>query len=76
MEQLFAFIWLFSTLIRTVFGEKWLFLAENCAFLGGHLPTWRHRRGLPPVCFSLKTWILQGHYLDSRMAKVVTSPRR
>ena len=59
-----------------ILGEKWLFLAQNCADLGGHLPTWRPRPGPPPVSFWLKTWIWQGHHLGSRMAKVESSPRR
>ena len=57
-------------------GEKQPFFAQNCADLGGHLPTWRHRPGPPPVGFWLKTWIWQGHHLGSRMAKVESSPRR
>ena len=52
------------------FGRKRLFLAQNCADLGGHLPTWRPRPGAPPVSFGLKTWIWQGHHLGSRMARV------
>ena len=59
-----------------VLGEKWLFLAQNCADSGGHLLTWRHRPGPPPVSFWLKTWICQGHHLGSRMAKVESGPRR
>ena len=58
------------------FGRKWLFLAQSCADLGGHLPTWRHRPGPPPVSFWLKTWIWQGHHLGSRMAKGQSGPRR
>ena len=58
------------------FGEKWLFLAQNCAELGGHLLTWRPRPGPPSVSFWLKTWIWQGNNLGSRMAKVESSPRR
>ena len=50
------------------FGRKWLFLAQNSADLGGHLPTWRHRPGPPPVSFWLRTWIWQGRNLGSRMA--------
>ena len=53
-----------------VLGEKWLFLAQNCADLGGHLPTWRPRPGPPPLSFWLKTWIWQGHHLGSKMARV------
>ena len=52
------------------------FLAQNCADLGGHLPTWRPRPGPPPVSFWLKAWIWQGHHLGSRMAKVESSLRR
>ena len=29
--------------------KNWLFLAQNCADLGGHLPTWRPCPGPPPV---------------------------
>ena len=50
------------------FGRKWLFLAQNSADLGGHLPTWRHRPGPPLVIFGLKTWISQDHNVGSRMA--------
>ena len=50
--------------------KKGLFAGTKCAFLGGHLPTWRPRPGGPPVSFWLKTWIWQGHHLDSRMARV------
>ena len=56
--------------------KKWLFLAQKCADLGGHLPAWPPRPGPPPVSFRLKTWIWQGHHLGSRMAKVESSPRR
>ena len=62
--------------LGALFGEKWLFLAQNCADLGGHLPNWPPRPGPPPVSFWLKTWIWQGHHLGSRMAKVESSPRR
>ena len=41
----------------------------------GHLLTWRHRPGPPPVNFWLKTWIWQGHYLSTRMAKVQSNRR-
>ena len=70
------FVWAFRAGLGAVLGEKWLFLAQNCAVLGGHLPTWRHRPGPPPVSFWLKTWNWQGHHLGSRMAKVESSPRR
>ena len=65
-----AAVCLFSTLTRAVLGEKWLFLAQNCADLGGNLQTWRPRPVAPPVSFWLKTWIWQGHHLGSRMARV------
>ena len=68
--QPFAFIWPFCPALGAILGEKSLFLAQNCANLGGHLPTWRHRPGAPPVSFCLKTWIWQGHHLGSRMARV------
>ena len=58
------------------FGRKWLFLAQNCADLGGHLPTLRHRPGPPPVSFWLKTWIWQGHHLGSKMARWAKVPKR
>ena len=58
------------------FGQKWLFLAQNSADLGGHLPTWRHRPGPPPVSFWLKTWIWQGHHLGSKMATWANDPKR
>ena len=58
------------------FGRKWLFLAQNSADLGGHLPTWRHRPGPPPVSFWLKTWIWQGHHLGSKMATWANDPKR
>ena len=57
-------------------GEQWLFLAQNCTDLGGHLPTWRPRPGAPPVSFWLKTWIWQGHDLGSRMATWAKDPKR
>ena len=66
----------FSPDFGAALGEKWLLLAENCAVLGGHLPTWCHCPGPPPVSFWLKTWIWQGHHLGSRMAKVESSARR
>ena len=69
-------VWLFCTLPRAVLGEKWLFLAQNCADLGGHLPTWRPRPGPPPVSFWLKTWIWQGHHLGSKMATWANDPKR
>ena len=49
-------------------GRKMAVLPQNCADLGGHLPTWRHHRGPPAVSFWLKTWIWQGHHLGSKMA--------
>ena len=58
------------------FGRKWLFLAQNCSDLGGHLPTWRPRPGAPPVSFWLKTWIWQGHHLGSKMATSTKDPTR
>ena len=58
------------------FGRKWLFLAQNNAHLGGHLPTWRHRPGPPPVSFWLKTWIWQGHHLGSKMVTWANDPKR
>ena len=59
-----------------VLGQKRLFWGTKCAVLGGHLPTWRPRPGVPPVSFWLKTWIRQGHHLGSRMARVEQSPER
>ena len=59
-----------------ILGEKRLFLAQNCANLGGHLPTWRPRPGAPPVSFWLKTWIRQGHHLGSKMATWANDPKR
>ena len=58
------------------FGRKWLFLAQNSADWGGHLPTWRHRPGPPPVSFWLKTWIWQRHHLGSKMATWANDPKR
>ena len=58
------------------FGRKGLFLAQNNADLGGHLPTWRHRPGPPLVSFWLKTWIWQGHHLGSKMATWANDPKR
>ena len=62
------FVCAFRAGLGAILGEKWLFLAQNCADLGGHLPTWRHRPGPPPVSFWLKTWIWQGHHQGSKMA--------
>ena len=70
-----AMVCVFRPGLGAFLGEKWLFLAKNCAVLGGHLPTWRHRPGPPPVNFWLNTWIWQGHHLGSRMAKVESGPR-
>ena len=72
----FPFVWAFRPGFGAILGEKWLFLAQNGADLGGHPPTWRTRPGPPPVSLWLKTWIRQGHQLGSRMAKVESSPRR
>ena len=58
------------------FERKMAVFAQNCADLGGHLPTWRHRPGPPPVSFWLKTWIWQSHHLGCRMAKIESGPRR
>ena len=52
---MFPFVWAFRPGLGAILGEKWLFLAQNCADLGGHLPTWRHCPGPPPVSFWLKT---------------------
>ena len=61
----------FAPSLGLFLGEKWLFLTQNCADLGGHPPSWRHRPWPPPV-----TWIWQGHYLSFRMARVRSGPRR
>ena len=66
----YPFVWAFRPGFGAVLGEKWLFLAQNCADLGGHLPSWRPRPGPPPVSFWPKTWIWQGHHLGSKMARV------
>ena len=68
--------WEFCPGLGAILGEKWLFLAQNCADLGGHLPTWRHRPGPPLVSFQLKTWIWQGHHLGSKMATWAKDPKR
>ena len=73
---MFPVIWAFSPGSGAILGEKWLFLAQNCADLGGHLPTWRLRPGPPPVSFWLKTWIWQGHPLGSKMATRAKDPMR
>ena len=52
------------------FRRRMAVLAQNCANLGGDLPTWRPRPGPPPVSFWLKSWIWQGHHLGSKMARV------
>ena len=57
-----------ARVLGAIWGETWLFLAQNCAVLGGHLRTWHPRPGPPPVSFWLKTWIWQGHHLGSKMA--------
>ena len=62
--------WPFGVGLGAVFGQKKLLWGRKCAFLGGHLPTWRPRPGAPPVRFWLKTWIWQGHHLGSRNARV------
>ena len=59
------------------FGRKnGRFWPKKCADLGGHLPTWRHRPGPPPLSFELKTWIWQGHHLGSKMATWGNDPKR
>ena len=55
---------------QTVVGQNRLFWGTKCAVLGGRVPTWRPRSGVPPVIFWLKTWIGQGHHLGSGMARV------
>ena len=60
----------FEPLLGLFWAKNGCFLAQNCADLGGHLPTWRHRPGPPPVSLWLKTWIWQGHHLGSRVARV------
>ena len=72
----FPFDWAFCPGLGAILGKKCLFLAQNCADLGGHLPTWRHRPGPPPLIFLLKTCIWQGNHIGTRMAKVESSPRR
>ena len=66
----------FEPLLGLFWAKIGCFWPKNCADLGGHLPTWRHRPGPPPVSLWLKTWIWQGHHLGSRMAKVESGPRR
>ena len=58
------------------FGRKWLFLAQNNADLGGHLPTWRHRPGPPLVSFWLETCIGQGLHLGSKKVTWANDPKR
>ena len=66
----------FEPLLGPFGAKNGCFLAQNCADLGGHLPTWRPRPGPPPVSFWLKTWIWQGHHLGCRMAKIEAGLRR
>ena len=66
----------FEPLLGLFWAEKWLFLAQNCADVGGHLPTWRHRPGPQSVSIWLKTWIWQGHHLGSKMATWTKDPKR
>ena len=75
VATVFFFVWAFRPGLGAILGEKWLFLAQNSADLGGHLPTWRHRPGPPPVSFWLKTWIWQGHHLGSKMATWANDPK-
>ena len=46
-------VWAFCPGLGAIFGEKWLLLDGNRAALGGHVPTWRHRTGRPP----LRVWL-------------------
>ena len=62
----FPFVWAFRRGLGAILGEKWLFLAQNCTNLGGHLPTWHHLHGPPPVTFWLKNLIWQGHHVGSK----------
>ena len=66
----------FEPLLGLFWAKNGCFLAQNCADLGGHLPTWRHRPGPPPLSFRLKTWIWQGHHLVSKMATWANDPKR
>ena len=76
----FEHVWTVFSLFALVRGlfwaEKWLFLAQKCADLEGHLPTSRDRPGAPPVSFWLKPWIWQGHHLGSQMATWAKDPKR
>ena len=72
----FSFGWAFRRGLGAILGEKWLFLAQNCTDLGGHLPNGHHLPGPPPVTFKLKTWIWQGHHVGSKMATWATDPKR
>ena len=65
----------FEPLLGLFWAKNGCFLAQNCADLGGHHPTWRPRPGPPPLSFWLKTRIWQGNHLGSRMAKVEPGPR-
>ena len=47
IRPLISFVSAFRPGLGAILGEKWLFLAQNSADLGGHLPTWRHRPGRP-----------------------------
>ena len=66
-EPPFSFVWAFCAGFGAVFGEKWLLLAQNCADLGGHLPTWRPRPVARPGEFLAQNLDLgKGHHLGSK----------
>ena len=48
--------------LGAILGEKWLLLAQNCADLGGHLPTWRQAsyKQQSSKHFSFPFWPLLG----------------
>ena len=66
----------FGPVLGLFWAKNGCFLAQNCADLGGHLPTWRHRPGPPPGSLWLKNWIRQGHDLGSGMATQAKDPKR
>ena len=51
-------------------------MAQNCKDLRGHLPTWRHRPGPPPVNFTLKPRIEPENHAGSGMAISESSLKR
>ena len=61
---------------KAIWGQKWLFLAQNYPGSAWYLPTLCMQPRAPSVTFWIKSGIRQGRHLAPRMARVEQSSKR